>query len=111
MWGTTSGSEKKKMKIGVGYWESFSPQLPQNFVPAGFFVLHFGQVTSVPAAGRGFPQLPQNFIPAGFSALQLGQTIIGAGARLVPQLPQNFVPTGFFVPHFWQTITSWGFPA
>jgi hypothetical protein len=83
--------------------------LPQNFVPAGFFVLHFGQVISVPVASacgmRGAPQLPQNFMLAGFSVLHFGQIIFAGGAKLAPQFPQNFVPTGFLEPQLWQITT------
>jgi hypothetical protein len=47
---------------------------------------------------RGAPQLPQNFMPAGFSALHFGQTTFAGGAKPAPQFPQNFVPTGFLAP-------------
>jgi hypothetical protein len=52
------------------------PQLPQNFVPAGFDVPHFGHV--MPTACSGAPQLLQNFAVCGFWKLHFGHNTIGA---------------------------------
>jgi hypothetical protein len=59
--------EKRKKRKRYDY--SFSPQLPQNFVPGGFLVPHLAQLIS-DGAVIGCPQLPQNFMLAGTSALQ-----------------------------------------
>ena len=69
-------------------------------MPGAFLVPHLAHVTSAGAA-KGFPQLPQNFIVAGFSVLQLGQTTLAGGAKLAPQLPQNLVVVGFFGSAAW----------
>jgi len=80
-------------EVICSYFVSLAPQFPQNLVPAGFFVSHFGQVISSDLSGD--PQLPQNFIVAGTSTPHFGHFTFAIGARLAPQLPQNFVPTGF----------------
>jgi len=97
---------KKRGSCCAHYAESFSPQLPQNFVPGEFLLLHFGQlISAVVALVMVAPQFPQNFIFAGTSALQLGQTTFDGGARLPPQPPQNLTVVGFLAPQLGQ-ITS-----
>jgi hypothetical protein len=99
----TQEIETKRNREIVCDYASFSPQLPQNFVPAAFFVLHLGQLTSL--AAIGFPHSPQNFKFAGTSALQCGHVAFAGGAKLPPQPPQNLTFTGFLAPQLGHTTS------